>query len=100
VSTETNRLSAKRSHGGLQFTGLTPGYVAQVARTLQALLLGGTDASTLARDQLQQAQEMHPKEVGGRTGIVCNAMRYLAGYGIYLTVATDRHVGRMVDEIG
>eukprot|EP00972_Heterocapsa_arctica_P004153 616611-Heterocapsa_arctica.AAC.1 len=38
-----------------------------------------------------------PQETAGFVGVVPNAMRFLAGYGFYVTVATDRFVSRLLD---
>ena len=97
VTTEGYRLAAARSEGGAQWFGVVPGTVAAVARELQILLLGETLASQMARDELRWAMQEPPGRVDQITGLVTNAMRFLAGYGIYLTVSTDRTVARVLD---
>ena len=74
-----------------------PGTVAAVARELKILLLGETPASQMARDELRWAMQEPPGRVDQITGLVTSAMRFLAGYGIYLTVSTDRAVARVLD---
>ena len=61
------------------------------------LLNGGTLASDLARDALQEAMLSDPLTTDCSDGLVLKAMKFLSGYGIYLTVATDKLVGRMLD---
>ena len=71
--------------------------MAAVARDICTLLNGETQASMLARDSLRTALVVDPLAIEGRGGMVLQAMRFLATYGIYLTVSTDRFVSRMLD---
>ena len=80
VTTEGYRLAAARSEGGAQWFGVVPGTVAAVARELKILLLGETQASQMARDELRWAMQEPPGRVDQITGLVTNAMRSLAGY--------------------
>ena len=56
-----------------------------------------TYVSLLARDALQEAMMSDPLTTDFTDCLVLKAMRFLSGYGIYLTVATDKLVGRMLD---
>lgn len=56
-------------------------------------------ASLLARDALRQALHDAPENAEERSGLVANAARFLAGYGVYLNVGTDRTVGRVLDAL-
>ena len=60
-------------------------------------LNGRTLASDIARDSLQDAMFSDPVSTDFMYGLLTKAMAFLAGYGIYVSVATDKLVGRMLD---
>ena len=97
ASVERSSLTAPRSVGGLQLASVVECAVGSVSSELMFLLNGGTLASDLARDALQEAMLSDPLTTDFSDGLVLKAMRFLSGYGIYLTVATDKLVGRMLD---
>ena len=97
ASVERSSLTAPRSVGGLQLASVVECAVGSVSSELMFLLNGGTLASDLVRDALQEAMLSDPLTTDFSDGLVLKAMRFLSGYGIYLTVATDKLVGRMLD---
>ena len=73
--------------------------IAATARDLLWVLNGQCLSGTLARDALREAF-MVPAEVADEfVGILPDAMRFLAGYGIYICVGTDRVVSRILDAL-
>ena len=82
---------------GLQFASLVEGAVSSVASELVFLLNGKTMASCLARDALKEAVYTHPIKIHNNLGLISKAMSFLAGYGIYVTLSTNRFVARMLD---
>jgi hypothetical protein len=93
-------LLAQRAQGGLQAMSVVETAVAATATSLFWLLNGCTKASTAARDSLKEATtEQSHDTADDYKGIVPDAMRFLAGYGYYLTAATDRTTGRILDAI-
>ena len=66
--------------------------VGAVSSELMFLLNGRTLASDIARDSLQDAMFSDPVSSDFMYGLVPKAMAFLAGYGIYVTVATDKLV--------
>ena len=54
-------------------------------------------ASDISRDSLKNAMYADPNATDFTHGLVPKAMAFLAGHGIYVTVATDKLVGRMFD---
>ena len=73
--------------------------VAAVASDLLCLLNGSSQTSLLARDALRQALECDPSELDSHSGLVTDALRFLAGYGLYLSLSTDRFVSRVLDAL-
>ena len=71
--------------------------VASVASELLFLLNGTTLASQLARDSLRAAMVCDPASPDIGLGLVSMAMDFLAGYGIYVSFATDKLVCRILD---
>ena len=61
------------------------------------LINGRTLASDIARDSLQDAMFSDPVSTDFMYGRVPKAMAFRAGCGIYGIVATDKLVGRMLD---
>ena len=96
-SVERSSLTAPRCVGGLQMASVMECAVGAVSSELMFLLNGRTLASDLARDSLQEAMLSDPLTTDFTDGLVSKAMRFLSGYGIYLTVSTDKLVGRMLD---
>lgn len=90
---------AARSVGGVQVASVTECVVSAVAWDIIALLNGSTTSSTLARDSLREAMSLPGAEADGVCGLVVNALRFLAGYGIYVSLSTDRFVSRTLDAI-
>ena len=68
-----------------------------VSSEVMFLLNGRALASDIARDLLKDAMYADPNTADLTYGLVPKAMAFLAGYGIYVTVATDKLVGRMLD---
>ena len=87
VTAEHVSLSAPRSLGGLDMPLTTELMVS--AADLCCLLNGSSQASLLSRDALRQACLCDPSEL--------DDMRFLAGYGLFLSLSTDRFVCRMLD---
>ena len=73
--------------------------VAAVPSDLLCLLNGSSQTSLLARDVLRQALQCDPSELDSHSGLVTDAVRFLAGYGLYLSLSTDRFVGRVLDAL-
>ena len=90
---------AARSVGGVQVASVTECVVSAVAWDIIALLNGSTTSSTLARDSLREAMSLPGAEADGVCGLVVNALRFSAGYGIYVSLSTDRFVSRTLDAI-
>ena len=99
ASLERVSLTAPRNIGGLQLASIVEYAVASVASEALYLLNGLTLASQLARDSLRFAMNEDPGSLTASTGLICRALTFLAGYGIYVTVATDKLVGRMLDAL-
>ena len=98
-SSERASLYSSFSSGGLQLPCLVESMVSAVAKELSDLLNGNSPASDLARDSLRFAMSAHPVTPNIEQGLVCRALRFLAAYGIYPTVSTDKTVGRILDEL-
>ena len=92
-STERASLYAPFSTGGLQLPCLVESMVSAVAKELTDLLNGEGSASDLARDSLRFAMAAHSLTLEIEQGLVCRALLFLASYGIYPTISTDRMVG-------
>ena len=90
-------LWAAHSHGGLQVPGVVESLAAAVAADLLSLLSGDSVASRIAREQLRASMNLEPPEATADMGLLTRALRFLAGYGLYVTVSTDRVVGRILD---
>ena len=98
-TSERVSLSAPRATGGLGVPLVTEMLVAAVASDLLTLLNGRSQAADVARDTLRLAYEAQPAEVAQHEGLVTQAMRFLAGYGLYINVSTDRFVSRVLDQL-
>ena len=94
-SLERMSLTAPRNIGGLQLPSIVECTVASIASELLYLLNCTTLASQLARDSLLFAMMEDPSTLLSAVGFVSRAMTFLAGYGIYVIVSTDRQVGRI-----
>ena len=96
-SVQRMSMTAPRSIGGLQLASVVECVVASVASELLFLLNGTTLASQLARDSLRAAMvcDLASPDIG--LGLVSLAMDFLAGYGIYVSLATDKLVCRILD---
>jgi len=92
-------LFASASIGGLQVCSMVESTVASVLRDLLYILNGVTTASTLARDSLHECLHLPPRAAIGWTGLVPKALRFLAGYGIYVAVSPDRLVNRILSAL-
>ena len=99
VTAEHVSLTAPRKLGGLALPSVTEMLVAAVASDLLCLLNGSSQTSLLARDALRQALECDPSELDSHRGLVTDALRFLAGYGLYLSLSTDRFVSRVLDAL-
>ena len=97
VTTEHAGMFARRSAGGAQLPSVVEGIVAAVARDLVNLLYGVTTASKAARDTLRQFMFLDPTTAERSAGLVQNAMRFLSGDRVFLSVSTDRTVSRLLD---
>ena len=71
--------------------------VSAVTRDLLLILNGETLASGLARDSLRWCMHTHPSDERIKQGLVYNAMVFLAGYGIFVNISSDRLTGRVLD---
>ena len=98
-SLERVSLTAPRNIGGLQLASIVECAVASVASEVLYLLNGSTIASQLARDSLRFSMMEDPATPSSSSGLMYGAFSFLAGYGIYVTVATDKLVGRMLDSM-
>ena len=98
-SVERVSLLAARGSGGLQMPSMVECMVTAVASDLLLLMNGNTTASHLARAELRVAMQVHPAEASAQQGIVCRAMLFLAGYGIYLAVSSERFLSRLLDHL-
>ena len=98
-SAEHHSCLAPYSVGGLQTTSVVECTVGAVARDLMNLLNGSGMASSLARDSLRHAMSALPLTPAILSGTVCRSIRHLAAYGIYLSTAPDRSVGRILDKL-
>ena len=85
------------SVGGLQLASIVECVVGAVASEFMFLLNGCTLASDIGRDSLQDATHADPNATDFTHGLVPKAMAFLAGNWIYVTIATDKLVGRMFD---
>ena len=93
-------LSASRKVGGLGVPLLTDLLVAAVVAADIIVLLNGTaPASLVARDTLRQALLCSAADLPKHAGTLTDAMRFLAGYGFYLSLSTDRFVARVLDNL-
>ena len=92
-------LLAPREVGGLQLPSMVESMVSAVASDLLLLLNGITPASELARAELRMAMQLDPDAASAHQSLVCRAMSFLAGYGFYLTVPTERLLSRHLDHL-
>eukprot|EP00439_Symbiodinium_sp_Y106_P048881 s5598_g6.t1 len=99
VTAEHVSLSAPRSVGGLGLPLLTDLMVASAASDLLILLNGTAPTSLVARDTLRQALMSTPADLPQHAGTITNSMRFLAGYGFYVSLSTDRFVARLLDNL-
>ena len=98
-SVERVSLLAPREIGGLQLPSMVESMVAAVGSDLLSLLNGKTPASDLARAELRMAMRSDPDAAHMHQGIVCRALFFLAGYGMYLSVSTERLLSRLLDHL-
>ena len=98
-SAERQSCLAPLAIGGLQLPSIVERAVSAVARDLLALLNGQELDSILARDSLRAAMSEILLNPTTMLGTVPRAMVFLAGYGIYFSVSTDRTVGRVLDRL-
>ena len=96
---ERMSLLAPRGIGGVQLPSMVESMVSAVASDLLTTLNGCTQASSLARAELREAMSLPSAQVSQYSGILANSLRFLAGYGFYLTVSTDRLVSRVLDQL-
>ncbi|CAE7468409.1 unnamed protein product [Symbiodinium sp. CCMP2592] len=99
ITAEHVSVSASRKVGGLGAPLLTDLLVAAVAADLVSLLNGTAPASLVARDTLRQALVCSAEELPRHAGTLTDAMRFQAGYGFYVSFATDRFVARVLDNL-
>ena len=97
ASTERTSITAPRFVGGLQLASIVECVTGAAASELMFLFNGCTLASDIARDSRQDAMHADPNLTYFTHGLVPKATAFLAGYGIYVTIATDKLVGRMFD---
>ena len=71
--------------------------VGATASELMLILNGRNVATDIARDSLKEAMCADLNTTDFTYGRLPKAIAFLAGYGIYVTVATDKLVGRMFD---
>ena len=92
-------LVAAQQVGGLGAPSVVEAVAASCASDLITLLSGVSTASSVARDSLRYAMSLSPDRVEAWDGLVLRGMRFLSGYGFYITVSTDRLVGRVLDTL-
>ena len=73
--------------------------VGAVSSELMFFVNGRTLASEIARNSLQDAMFSDPISTDFMYGLVTKAMAFLASYGMYVIVATDKLVGKMLDNV-
>ena len=88
-------LLARRTKCGAQLMSVVECAVSAMARV--NLLNGDTQAALLARDSLRHDMFVGPAQAESQQGLVTQAMRLLAGYGVYISVSTDRTACRLLD---
>ena len=91
--------SASRSVGGLGAPLVTELLVSAVAADLQVLLNGTSQAAEVARDSLRLALHCPPAQLHCHQGMLLSALHLLAGYGLYLSLSTDRFICRLLDNL-
>ena len=96
VRSTAERVSLSASPWWVGVPLLTDLLVASVASDIYVLLNGTEQAA--ARDTLRQALEC-PPELQAQDGLITNALSFLAGYGLYLSVSTDRFISRLLDNL-
>ena len=94
---ERASLLAPRSSGGLGAPCLVELLLSSVASDVLLLLNGSSQVALIARDTLRQAIESQPGELDSHEGTLVSALKFLAGYGLYVEVSTDRMLGRILD---
>ena len=94
---ERMSLLVAASSGGLQIPSVVESVLAAAASDLLLLLSGYTTASILARDALREVLFLPGAGAEQATGLVVQAIRLLAHYGIYINVQTDRFTSRVLD---
>lgn len=94
---ERASLLARRAKCGAQLMSVVECAVSAIARDLISLLSGGTQAALLARDSLRHDMFVGPAQTESQQGLVAQAMRSLAGYGVYISVPTDWTACRLLD---
>ena len=94
---ERMSLLVAASSGGLQIPSVVESVLAAAASDLLLLLSGYTTASILARDALREVLFLPGAEAEQATGLVVQAIRLLAHYGIYINVQTDHFTSRVLD---
>ena len=94
---ERMSLLVAASSGGLQIPSVVESVLPPAASDLLLLLSGYTTASILARDALREVLFLPGAEAEQATGLVVQAIRLLAHYGIYINVQTDRFTSRVLD---
>ncbi|CAE7257788.1 unnamed protein product, partial [Symbiodinium necroappetens] len=94
---ERASLLAPRSSGGLGAPCLVELLISSAASDVLLLLNGSSQVALIARDTLRQAIESHPDQLDSHEGTLLSALKFLAGYGLYVEVSTDRMVGRILD---
>ena len=97
AATERSSFTAPRTVGGFQLASVVECVTGAVASEDMFILNGRTLAPGIARESLKDARYADPNTTDFTHGLVPKAMAFLAGYGIYVTVATDKLVGRMFD---
>lgn len=88
---------AWRSTGGAQLASVVECAVSSTAGDLLTLLNGSTQAATLACDALRHDMLLAPAAAETQRGLVTQVIRFLAGYGMYVSLSTDRTVCRLLD---
>ena len=99
ATAERVSLLVAKEAGGVGAPSVVEAVASSCASDLIMLLSGVSTASSVARDFLRHAMSLPPDQVEAWDGLVLRGMRFLSGYGFYITVSSDRLVGSVLDSL-
>ena len=99
ATAERVSLLVAKEAGGVGAPSVVEAVASSCASDLIILLSGVSTASSVARDFLRHAMSLPPDQVEAWDGLVLRGMRFLSGYGFYITVSSGRLVGRVLDSL-